>query len=100
MKAGAVNKFSIAPDGVELSTPKSEVMWTYAAATSDDTYEAKGLVLTPDKGMLSAVQYNALKDNENLVVELYRVRSLYRRSSRRSNCRLLRPMIRMCKRSI
>lgn len=72
MKAGAVNKFSIAPDGVELSTPKSEVMWTYAAATSDDTYEAKGLVLTPDKGMLSAVQYNALKDNENLVVELYR----------------------------
>ena len=72
VKAGAVNKFSIAPDGVELSTPKSEVMWTYAAATSDDTYEAKGLVLTPDKGMLSAVQYNALKDNENLVVELYR----------------------------
>lgn len=71
VKAGAVNKFSIAPDGVELSTPKSEVMWTYAA-TSDDTYEAKGLVLTPDKGMLSAVQYNALKDNENLVVELYR----------------------------
>lgn len=72
VKAGAVNKFSIAPDGVELSTPKSEVMWTYAAATSDDTYEAKGLVLTPDKGMLSAVQYNALKNNENLVVELYR----------------------------
>ena len=72
VKAGAVNKLSIAPDGVELSTPKSEVMWTYAAATSDDTYEAKGLVLTPDKGMLSAVQYNALKDNENLVVELYR----------------------------
>lgn len=71
VKAGAVNKFSIAPDGVELSTPKSEVMWTYAAATSDDTYEAKGLVLTPDN-MLSAVQYNALKDNENLVVELYR----------------------------
>ena len=67
VKAGAVNKFSIAPDGVELSTPKSEVMWTYAAATSDDTYEAKGLVLTPDKGMLSAVQYNA-----HLVVELYR----------------------------
>ena len=28
VKAGAVNKFSIAPDGVELSTPKSEVMWT------------------------------------------------------------------------
>ena len=72
VKAGVVNKFSIAPDGVELSTPKSEVMWTYAAATSDDTYEAKGLVLTPDKGMLSAVQYNALKNNENLVVELYR----------------------------
>ena len=70
--AAATYKFSIAPDGVELSTPKSEVMWTYAAATSDDTYEAKGLVLTPDKGMLSAVQYNALKDNENLVVELYR----------------------------
>lgn len=72
LEVSAVNKFSIAPDGVELSTPKSEVMWTYAAATSDDTYEAKGLVLTPDKGMLSAVQYNALKDNENLVVELYR----------------------------
>lgn len=71
VKADAEHEFSIAPDGVELSTPKSEVMWTYAAATTDNVYEAKGLVLTPDKGMLSAVQYNALKSGD-AVVELYR----------------------------
>ena len=38
--------------------------------------------------------------HEYQLVYITKGRSLYRRSSRRSNCRLLRPMIRMCKRSI
>lgn len=72
VKNDAEHLFTIMPDGTELSTPEADVKWMYAAATSDKTYSVKNLVLTADKGVLSAVQYNALKSNDNLVVELYK----------------------------
>lgn len=76
VKADAENLFTIAPDGTELSTNEADVKWMYAAATTDKTYSVKNLVMTADKGALSAVQYNALKSNSNLVVELYKGENL------------------------
>lgn len=72
VKDVAKNQFTITPDGTELSTPTANLMWNYTIATTTSVYESKGLKLTADKGMLSAVQYLALKNNGKLTVELYK----------------------------